>query len=185
MPENPTQAIIEAFRKDPLRLPQPHRLALLDVAYRSAATVLDELLDPAPDALVLTGFSARATMVTLEACATDHCAPDQPDICGFVPAPKADPEPPLATDAPLATLSLRLKEAGVPAEISQDGGAYLCNYSYRHALECVGTRRLRTKVRFVHLPALEGTALAKEAAASITLKEAMGALTLIASELVR
>lgn len=123
-------------------------------------------------------------MVTLEASATDHCAPDQPDICGFVPAPKADSGTPLATDAPLATLSLRLKEAGVPAEISQDAGAYLCNYSYRHALACVGTRRLRPKVLFVHLPALEGTALAKETAASIMLKEAMGALTLIASELV-
>lgn len=183
VPENPTQAIIEAFRNEPGLLPQPHRLALLDVAYRSAGSALDDLLDPAPGALVLTGYSRRATKVTLEARATDYCSPDQPDICGFVPALKADPAPPLTTNTPLAALSMRLEEAGIPAEISQDAGAYLCNYSYRHALERVEERGLPTNVLFVHLPALEDTALAQEAAGTISLADATRALALIGTML--
>jgi len=183
VPDNPTQAIVEAFRKDPNGLAQPHKLALLDVAYRSAGSMVDALLDPAPDALVLTGYSNRATMVTLEARATDYCAPDQPDICGTIPPLKSDPAPPLTTSAPLASLSIALKEASIAAEISQDAGAYLCNYTYRHALERVNERALDTTVLFVHLPALEGTELAKDAAGTISMADAKRAVCLIGTML--
>lgn len=183
VPENPTQAMLEAFRKDPQGLPQPHRLALLDVAYRSAGSVLDGLLDPAPDALVMTGYSRHATKVTLEARATDYCSPDQPDISGFVPPLKADPAPPLTTNAPLAALSMLLEDAGIAAEISQDAGGYLCNHSYRHALDRVAEQGLPTKVLFVHLPALEGTELAQDAAGTISRADAIRALVLIVAKL--
>ncbi len=184
VPDNPTQRLLAHLAQNPQLLPQPHRLALLDVAYQSAHAEVDGLLDPAPDALVLTGYSAKAKALTLEARATSYCAPDQPDICDFIPAQLAEPAPPITTNAPLAALSIRLKEAGIAVETSQDAGAYLCNYSYHHALSRVEERGLATKVLFVHLPALESTDLAHSAAGTISEDDAVRALALIAQELV-
>lgn len=183
VPVNPTQTLLDHFRQHPELLPQPHELHLLDVAYRSAGTSIAHFLDPAPSALILTGYSGKATAVTLEAQATSYCAPDQPDICNFVPMPEENPGPDLPSNSPLDLLCGRLSDEGIAAEISQDAGGYLCNYTYRQALARVQQRQLSTKVLFVHLPALEGTDLAHDAAGTITMQNAVRALSLIAREL--
>ena len=137
----------------------------------------------APGGISVTPFSAKATSITLEAQATQLCAADQGDICGYVPSGADKPGAPLSTNANLDALHSVLQRQGLPAEISRDAGQYLCNFSYRHALAQVASLGLGTQVLFVHIPALEGTQLAETSAAAMALDDAARALALIAREL--
>jgi len=180
VPDNPTETLVGYFAAHPHELPAETRLALLDVDYRTVGPAIDRLLADKPAALVLTGYSARATGITLEAQASASCAADKPDATGFVARP--DPAPVLATTIDLA----RLQAAIAPhasCTLSQDAGQYLCNFAYRHALAEVAARGLVTRVLFVHLPAIAGTPLAATAAASLPLTVMAGALARIAREL--
>lgn len=183
--DNPTQALVEHFRDAPSLLPQPHKLALLDVDYRTVESALDVLLESKPAALMLTGYSNLATRITLEAQATGICSTEHPDVCGFVPNRSAQHLPSHRSNADLDTLHRQLQHDGIEAEISQNAGEYLCNFSYRHALSRVVERRLDTRVLFVHLPALAGTALAETAAGTIGLEQAVRALALVAKQMAR
>ncbi len=178
--DNPTQALVEHFAAHPHALPADTRLALLDVDYCAVGPMLDGLLADPPAALILTGFSAAATAITLEAQASGLCAADKPDICGFVAA--ALDHPPLCTALDLAHLHA-VVEREAPCTISHDAGQYLCNYAYARALEQVARRGLPTQVLFVHVPAIAGTPLAETSAASLALEVMAAALARIAAEL--
>ena len=177
---NPTQALVEHFAAHPEALPASTRLALLDVDYRTVGPALDALLSDRPKAVVLTGFSAAATAITLEAQASGLCAADKPDVGGFVPD--------LADGAMLCTaLDLDRLHALVEWEtrctISHDAGQYLCNFAYAHALRQVALAGLATPVLFVHVPAITGTPLAETSAASLPLDVMARAVALIMAEL--
>jgi pyroglutamyl-peptidase len=181
--DNPTQRLIEHFRQSPSQLPQDTALHLLDVDYRSVGAQIDALLHEPPRALLLTGYSNLATSITLEARAHGICAPDKPDATGQFPAPFPAERPDLFTRTDVEALCLALAEEDLPVAISHDAGQYLCNYSYRHALERVEERGLSTQVLFVHTPALSDTPLAADAAACLPLETMARALARIAREL--
>ena len=181
--DNPTQTLIEHFRADPSALPGDTALHLLDVDYRSIGAAIDIILTEPPAALILTGYSNLATDIRLESRATGLCAPDKPDVCGYVPqAPLSAPET-LHTRLDLTRLQTGLEARAIPASISRDAGQYLCNYSYRHALSVAAMGGMSTQVVFVHFPAVEGTALAQSAAAAMPLGQMAAALSHISAEL--
>ncbi|MCL6250506.1 hypothetical protein M3P36_05535 [Altererythrobacter sp. KTW20L] len=164
---NPTEALVAHLAaRDPGLLPAATRLAMLDVDYRTVGPTLDLLLDEGPAALVLTGYSHRATGITLEARATTMCAPDAPDVAGFVA--RQGNGPAIATPIDLGELR-DIIAPHAPCSISHDAGQYLCNFAYRHALDRVTTRGLSTRALFVHLPAIAGTPLAANAASTLPL----------------
>lgn len=180
VPENPTQTLVEHFMGHPQVLPSDTQLALLEVDYRSVIPAIDALLAAGPVALILTGYSHRATAITLEAQASGLCAADQPDISGHVPG---------LAEAPLLQTAIdleRLQRAVAPiapCTISHDAGQYLCNFAYRHALARAADSGSTTQVVFIHVPALAGTPLAATAAAALPLERMAAALARIAAEL--
>lgn len=174
--ENPAQALVGYLSGTPQALPQGTRLALLDVDYRSVGPAIDALLADPPAALVLTGYSHLAEGVTLEMQASALCAPDKPDAGGFVPQPAQGPT--LQTGIDLTRLQ-PLVERHAPCRISHDAGQYLCNFAYRHALSRAVDHGLPTQILFVHLPALSGTPLAAQSAASLPMQAMAAALARI------
>ena len=177
---NPTQTLLDHFARHPDPLPADTRLALLHVDYRAVGQQLDALLARRPAAVVLTGFSAKAPAITLEAQASTHCAADKPDVAGFVAA-GAD-GPPLCCTLDLTRLQA-LVERDTPCAISHDAGQYLCNFAYAHVLQQVALAGLSTPVLFVHVPALAGTKLAETSAGALPLDAMAQALALIVAEL--
>jgi pyroglutamyl-peptidase len=173
---NPTQVLIEHFARQPDLLPLGTRLALLDVDYRAVGPQLDALLAPRPVAVVLTGFSAQATAITLESQASMQCAADKPDVAGFVPDVAGGP--PLRCDLDLPRLQ-GLVQHETACTISHDAGQYLCNFAYAHVLNA----RLAVPVLFVHIPAIAGTRLAETSAAALPLDTMARALALIVAKL--
>jgi pyroglutamyl-peptidase len=183
VPDNPTQRLVEHFRQDPSDLPVGTALHLLDVDYRTVGKQIDALLHKPPRALILTGYSNLATAITLEARAHGLCSPDKPDAMGHIPPKAATVPTALHSTANLKTLSDALAAENLPAKVSHDAGQYLCNFSYRHALQRVDERGFSTQVLFIHLPALSNTPLADEAAASLPMESMVRALSCITREL--
>ncbi len=180
--DNPSQRVIEHLAARPPASPPDLLFHLLDVDYRQVGARIETLLDHAPKALLLTGYSNLATAITLERRATCLCAPDKPDVTGHVPDALPG-EAALETALDLGRLRQCVIDLGIAAEISHDAGQYLCNYSYHFAMREAARRQLETQVLFVHLPALTASDLADSAASSMELETMARALSALATVL--
>ena len=153
---NPSALLVQSLRDEPV---QALNLGatLLDTVYRDLPSRIGLLLDRRPSTLILTGFSAIASGLKIETRATSRCSPAFADADGFMPPPTRDPV--LASANRTVTfpdLIDALRAAGVPATLSDDAGAYVCNAAYYHALDQIAKRALPTRALFVHLPAITG-----------------------------
>lgn len=178
VPDNPSQRVIEHLHAQPGLSPAGTHCLLLDVDYRTIGSMIAALVATRPKVLLLTGYSARARGITLESRATTACAPDKPDIRGHVPAWEEAP----AIDSPLdlSALAELLQAEGIAAEKSSDAGQYLCNFSYRRALEEMASCGSGAPALFVHLPAIAGTPAAQGSAAAMPLERMARAVGQIA-----
>jgi len=181
VPDNPSQIVVEALSRDPVLLPPPAECHLLDTAYDSVGPALGALLATAPGALLLTGFSATARGFRLERRAGGACALDIADAEGAgPPACLGAGTDDLAERCDVPALADALRVHGFPVEISDDAGRYVCNHAYCFALSRIAAGELPTQAIFVHLPAIEGTALAVTSASAIPLQWMTRGIALIA-----
>ena len=134
-----------------------HRVAarLLPVEFGASLDALRAALDEVRPALVLcVGQAGGRAQLSLERVAINVDDARIPDNAGAAPI-----DEPIAADGPaayFATLPIKamlaaLREAGIPAEVSQTAGTYVCNhvfYGLMHAL------RATPGVRggFLHIP---------------------------------
>ncbi|HEY3269396.1 MAG TPA: pyroglutamyl-peptidase I [Armatimonadota bacterium] len=148
---------------------------VLPVSCAAASEVIPALMGQGFDAAILLGVAARDTEVRLERFArNDRNA--TPDVDGF-----AKPGPIFAggpdcyeTRIPLEPLLSGLTQAGLPARISEDAGAYVCNHTYYTAMHAIALAGLPTLCLFVHVPpATPDYPLAMQAAAIGTILEAL------------
>ncbi|WP_034357234.1 pyroglutamyl-peptidase I [Deinococcus phoenicis] len=165
-PVNPSAQAAEAL--DGLMVGRARiQSALLPVEPQAAADTLRALLDrQQPDAVLLTGLAAGRPQVTVERVALNVMDFRIPDNAGQVyrghPA-HADASAPAAY---LSTLPLRAvvagwRAAGIPGEISNTAGLYVCNVVMYHALHHLAqTGRAPVPCGFLHVPANAGVALA-------------------------
>lgn len=130
-----------------------------------------------PDAVLCVGQAAGRSAVTPERIAVNCMDARIPDNAGSRPE-----ELPVAADGPAAYFSTipvkRLAEAiraaGLPAEVSNTAGLFVCNALYYRVLHFAAQHRPQLRACFLHVPALpEQTAQEKP---SLTAKESARAL---------
>jgi len=121
-------------------------------AYEAVDRDLPKLLARKPDVLVIFGLAGRRRHVCIETRARNARSTLFPDVSGWRPDRAAiDPgQRALTGNAPFPRLLNALRRTALPARLSRDAGAYLCNYAYWRALESV--RGGRPLVQFVHIP---------------------------------
>ena len=184
--ENPSQALVEALRDSPGLLPEDAVCRLLDVSYAAVPPVLAEILADPPAALVLTGFSARATGLRLETRAHDYCSPSHEDAFGYAPETSSEIRENIdQVRADLPAIAGRLAQAGIGCALSDDAGAYLCNHLYYRVLRRIAELDADTLAVFVHVPAITGSALAQTSAGAMPLEVMARGVAMIAEELAR
>ena len=184
VPDNPSQRVIEYLQAHPEMLPEGAETRLFDVSYDSIEGDIDAVFADPPATLVLTGYSRRADGIVLETLATDACDPGRPDAAGFAPSGQAEEAGFCENEAvDFGRLSAALAERGLPCVLSRDAGAYLCNRSYRLAMQRIAERGCATRAIFVHIPAIAGTPLADESARPMALEEIAEGVTVVAREL--
>jgi len=121
-------------------------------AYEAVDRDLPKLLARKPDVLVIFGLAGRRRHVCIETRARNARSTLFPDVSGWRPDRAAiDPgQRALTGNAPFPRLLNALRRTALPARLSRDAGAYLCNYAYWRALKSV--RGGRPLVQFVHIP---------------------------------
>jgi len=120
----------------------------------------DAILVQQPDIVIALGQAANRPAISLERVALNFIDAPIPDNAGCQPIDCAViPGAPAAyfSTLPLRQILARLRVAGVPAEISQSAGSYVCNelfYGLMHQVAAPGSR-VRA-AGFIHVPALPG-----------------------------
>jgi len=121
-------------------------------AYAAVDRDLPKLLARRPDVLLIFGFADRRRHVCIETRARNARSILFPDVSGWRPK-RAVIEPgqrALTGSAPFPRLLDALRRTALPARLSRNAGAYLCNYAYWRALQ--GVRGGRPLLQFVHIP---------------------------------
>lgn len=129
--------------------------ACLPVVFGESLARLRQLVDAlAPELVIAVGLAASRSRLSLERIAINVDDARIPDNAGACPIdqPVVDDGPAAYfSSLPIKAMLVALREAGIPAEISQTAGTYVCNhvfYGLMHAL------RQRPGVRggFIHVP---------------------------------
>lgn len=138
------------------------RKACLPVVFGEAGARVRELVDElSPAAVVCVGEAGDAQAITVETRATNLRQARIADNAGQAPQgePVVEGGPDwLATALPAGDMVAAIKAAGIPVELSQSAGTFVCNdtlYLALHHLEGPGV-----PAGFVHVPA--GDALSHE-----------------------
>ncbi len=143
---NPSELIVERLREavsgelDGVELVT----AVIPVSFRRAGERLLGLLEEhRPDIAVSLGLWAGASYVTVERVAVNIMDARIPDNDGYQPVD--EPIVPGGPTAYFSTLPVKaivkaLREAGIPAAVSNSAGTFLCNYAMYTLLHSGATR---------------------------------------------
>ena len=143
-------------------------------------------LDPA--AVICTGQTGRAS-ISLERVAINVADARIPYNCGTQPRDKRlNGEGPAAyfSGLPLRNIFEALKEAKVPAIISNSAGTFGCNQIFYHLMDHRSRLGLEIPAGFIHVPCLPEQAVNKEKpsmALDLTVKALETAVSTVASEI--
>ncbi len=155
---NPTAELARRVAASP-RLKRNDTVAashVFEVSYAAVARDLPRLVERhRPDAILLLGLAPRERMARLELRGENRRRTLHPDATGLVPTlRRLDPSGPAERRSRIDRPALLavFRSAGVPARISRDAGAYLCNAALYAALGATEGRGCAPPVVFVHLP---------------------------------
>jgi len=130
---------------------------LLPCAYDASVKALIRAIETLrPEALLMTGQSARRGLVTVERFAhnlDNAAAPDNDgDLRRELRISRAAPEWLEATTR-VRRIAGAVKEAGIPARMSLNAGGFVCNHLYFGALQYLRDKKSPIPAVFLHLPA--------------------------------
>lgn len=133
------------------------KLEVPTVFARSGELVTAAMDKYLPDAVICVGQAAGRSAVTPERIAINVDDARIPDNDGAQPVDK-----PIAADGPaayFATLPIKavvqaIRAAGVPAEVSNSAGTYVCNHLMYAVLHHTATDHPGTHAGFIHVPCI-------------------------------
>ena len=154
-PVNPTMKIAEELHGMEIGSYQIHSEVLPVDFNKSGDALLEHIRKIQPDAVISLGLAGGRSKITPERIAIN--VNDGPaDNTGHIPVD--EPIDGNGADGYLTTLPIRemvnaLKDAGLPAEVSNTAGTYLCNNVMYKALHFANQERPEMKSGFIHIPA--------------------------------
>jgi len=125
--------------------------------FHGPQTLLTQVQQTKPDAIVCLGEAGGRTAVSLERIAVNLLDFRIADNDGLVVQDEpivADGPAAYFTTLPVRALQQAVAAAGVPAELSLSAGAFLCNQVTYELLHFLAQQQLAIPVGFVHLPLL-------------------------------
>ncbi|WP_087873499.1 pyroglutamyl-peptidase I [Arthrobacter globiformis] len=154
-PLNPSWAAAQAARHLLREAGFPVTAVELPCVFGAAGSVLRNALDDlAPELVVCIGQAGGREKVSLERVAINCDDAPIPDNSGNQPVDvPVVPDGPAAyfTSLPVKAALLAVDRAGIPVEVSQTAGTYVCNHTF-YALMHELTSRPGVRGGFVHVP---------------------------------
>ncbi len=171
-----------------LRLPP--RLGALDIATaslpsvfgRALAALEDALVATRPDIVLCVGQAGGRAELSLERVAINVDDARIPDNDGQQPIDR-----PVVAGGPaayFATLPIKaavraLREAGLPAAVSNTAGAFVCNHVFYGLMHVAATRQLPVRGGFLHVPYLPSQATRVGGAPSMALDDIVRGIEIV------
>jgi pyroglutamyl-peptidase len=153
--ENPSRRAAFALAADP---PPGLRLTtlVLPVTYQGAGTALrNALRDSRPDVVIATGLAGGRAEISVERVAINVDDARIPDNAGErridTPVVEGGPAAYFAT-LPIKAIAAAIRAAGVPAQVSQSPGTFLCNHVFYLACHFAAVEAPWLRAGFLHLP---------------------------------
>ncbi|AIU69336.1 pyrrolidone-carboxylate peptidase [Thermococcus eurythermalis] len=137
----------------------------LPVSFKGVREILPRLITKEkPDIVLMAGQAGGRPNVTVERVAINVMDSTMPDNDGF--APEDEPVFEGAPDAYFATIPIKaivkaLRDAGIPAGVSNTAGTYVCNTAMFTALHTIAVSGMEAKAGFIHVPFNHAQALDK------------------------
>lgn len=180
-PVNPAQEALRLL---------PARLGALEVATRVMPAVFGRSLDAlddaiaaiVPDIVLCVGLAGGRAALSLERVAINIDDARIPDNRGQQPI-----DVPVVAGGPaayFATLPLRaavaaLRDAGLPAIVSNSAGTFVCNHLFYGLMHLAATRRPGLRGGFLHVPFLPGQAARQDGAPSMALADIVRGIEIV------
>jgi len=176
----------EALKRLPRRLGALHiATAPLPVAYGGALPTLREAIAVSmPDIVLCTGLAGGRAELSLERVAINIDDARIPDNDGNQPIDRS-----VVGGGPaayFATLTIKaavaaLREAGLPAAVTNSAGTFLCNHVFYGLMHEAGLGGNRFRGGFLHVPYLPSQAARMPGAPSMALEQIVEAIEIILS----
>jgi pyroglutamyl-peptidase len=157
VPENASAQLVPAVAAEASRVFRGFDVLaeVIPTEWRAGALRLSLLMTELKPAVALHfGVSSRATGFAIEARGR-NVASAVSDAAGELPSERliaAEGPEFLPTNLPAAMIVARLRRRGLPAYISRDAGAYVCNALFYRSLEIVRRFAPVTRNGFIHIP---------------------------------
>jgi pyroglutamyl-peptidase len=120
--------------------------------------LLQAIEETRPRWVLMLGQASNRPHLSVEARGCNTCVP-RPDNAGRLPASElieADGPGHLASTLPVESIVAAIRDLGLPVQISEDAGGYLCNYALYKALAWASSTPAGPDIGFIHVPNLPG-----------------------------
>jgi pyroglutamyl-peptidase len=163
------------------------RLAEVPCVFGVAGRRLAELVvEYEPDLVICVGQAGGRRQVTPERVAVNVDDADIPDNAGNQPIDEPIvPGGPAAYFAsiPVKAAVAAMRDAGVPAAVSQTAGTFVCNHLFYHLMHLIATEHPGVRGGFVHVPYAPEQVVDKDAASLSVETIAHGLLGVVTASL--
>lgn len=128
----------------------------LPVSFKRSGKAICELIDKTkPDIVIMLGQSGKSDCIKLERIAVNMMDAKKPDNDGYTPDEEFilnDGPSAYFSSLPVKQFRSQLVENGIPADVSNSAGLYVCNTTYYAALHHIAITGKNIKTIFIHLP---------------------------------
>lgn len=176
---NPAQQAVERLA-DTIKEAKLHKLVVPTVFGKAAEDVIAAMDALRPDAVICVGQAGGRRAVTPERVAINVMDANILDNAGQKPV-----DEPVVADGPAAyfsTLPVKamvqaIRDAGLPGEISNSAGTFVCNSLLYSVLHHAAVHMPNTRAVFVHVPYVPEQTAGKDGIASMPLEDIVRALS--------
>lgn len=147
---------------------------------KSVETVTEMIKEEEPDLVICVGQAGGRCDMTVERVAINYMDARIPDNEGKQPEDQPivkDGEAAYFSTLPIKKMVAAMKDAGIPASVSNSAGTYVCNQLLYGVLHLIQKEELPIKAGFIHVPYLPEQVAKKETSyASMSLNDIIKAL---------
>jgi len=159
-----------------------HTRVLPTVFGRAIAALEDALVAVRPDIVLCVGLAGGRAELSLERVAINVDDARIPDNDGQQPIDRpiaADGPAAYFTGLPVKAAAAALREAGLPAIVSNTAGTFVCNHVFYGLMHLTATRQLPLRGGFLHVPYLPIQAARFSGAPSMALEQIVRGIEII------
>lgn len=190
MEVNPTSSLVKSLQEETLKGYEIHSCTLPVVYDHCVQTLITKINEVNPDVVICCGLAFGRASITIERIGINvkDTAGEglKGDNQGEKPVDeKIIPDGPdgIFSTLPIRTMVNELVKNGIPAQVSNTAGTYICNNTLYGVLNFISLNKRQIKAGFVHFPATPEMTVGKPNVPSMSFETQLNSLRIIVNSL--